>query len=245
MPRPVRWTHFRPQLARARFDRRKGTAQQASDYCNGDEHKKEGDVSQIVGGPYIFGRMSGGSGARTDLLKLRDAVRDGKRGRALFDDDDVAGSAIKYQRGVAALTEAYSKPTERGDIRVTLHVGPPGTGKTHCAHSDDVCILAILGVFFVVLTHFIRHITMMEIRGASGSGMRAKRKRSSMSLGVTPCVPLSSSEWPTSILSGSMSKVDKYLVTFGNCTSAVTSFPSSGGVKRPKSTWKQSTVVYL
>ena len=81
--------------------------------------------------------MSRGSGARTDLLHLRDAVRDGKRGRQLFDDDTLAGSAIKYQRGIAALVEAYSEPQMRGDLRVVLHYGPPNTGKTHCCHSPD------------------------------------------------------------------------------------------------------------
>ncbi|AMH87749.1 replication-associated protein [Pacific flying fox faeces associated circular DNA virus-7] len=144
MPRSVKFTHFKC-LAGAHFEKRWGTAQQASDYCNGLDHKKPGDKSIVIDGPWIWGTMSKGQGSRTDVLNLRDAVKGGKRGRELYDDDTVAGAAIKFSRGVAELTRAYSTAPSRGDIRCIFHFGPPGTGKTHCAHDDK-------GIFNINLT---------------------------------------------------------------------------------------------
>lgn len=71
------------------------------------------------------------------MLSLRDAVRSGKRGRELFDDDSVCGAAIKFGRGVDRMVAVYEPAVERGDIEVTLHYGPPGTGKTFCCDSED------------------------------------------------------------------------------------------------------------
>lgn len=130
MPKPCRPTKF-DCLRGAHFEKARGTPQENLDYCTKD------DSRMPSGERVIWGNMSRGQGQRNDLLALRDAVRSGKRDRDLFDDDVVAGSAIKFQRGVAAMREAYSEPTERGDIRVTLHYGPPGTGKTYCCDSDD------------------------------------------------------------------------------------------------------------
>lgn len=126
MPRPVRFSHF-VGLEGAHFERAMGTNEECIAYCSKDDTR--------VGGPYSFGKPSGGRGTRTDILKLRDAVKEGKRGRDLFDDDTLAGPAIRYVRGVDALARAYSEPGMRDDIRVVLHYGPPGTGKTHCANS--------------------------------------------------------------------------------------------------------------
>lgn len=128
MPKNVRWSHFKC-LQGAHFEKMMGTAEEADAYCQKEDTR--------VGGPYIFGKLEKKQGKRNDLLALRDAIKSGKRGTELFDDDAVAGPAIKYQRGVQALTSAYGKPEVRGDIRVIFHFGPPGTGKTHCAHSDE------------------------------------------------------------------------------------------------------------
>lgn len=117
MPKSVRFTHFKG-LEGAHFEKAFGTAQQCEEYCSKEETR--------VGGPYRFGKLSEGKGHRTDLLLLRNAIRDGKRGRDLFDDDEVAGSAIMYGRGVDAMVRAYSVALPRDDIRVILHYGPPG-----------------------------------------------------------------------------------------------------------------------
>lgn len=110
---------------RARLDSARGSGDSNEEYCTKEDTRIEG--------PWRFGTRGTGQGQRTDLIALRDAVRDGKRGRELFDDDAICGQAIKYQRGVDAMVSSYSKPEMRGDIRVILHFGPPGCGKTHCA----------------------------------------------------------------------------------------------------------------
>lgn len=132
MPSPVRFTHF--DIPEAHFDAAKGTPEQCDDYSTKEDTR--------VGGPYRFGTMCK-QGRRTDLLNLRDAVRSGKRGRELFDDDELAGSAIKFGRGVDAMVAAYTVALPRDDLRVVLHFGPPGTGKTFCCQAEGCCMLKL------------------------------------------------------------------------------------------------------
>ena len=125
MPRPVRWSHF-TGLEGAHFEKALGTPQQCYDYATKEDTR--------VGGPYVYGALAPGRGARTDILGLRDAVKSGKSHKDLFDDDATCGPAVRYARGVGQLMEAYQEPPMRGDFRAVLHFGPPGVGKTHCAH---------------------------------------------------------------------------------------------------------------
>jgi len=125
---PVKFTNFKG-LEGAHFEKPKGSPDQNEEYCTKEETR--------VGGPYRFGQRSKGSGERTDLLALRDAVKGGKRGREIFDDDAIAASAIKYARGVDKMVEHYTTVESRSEVRVTFHYGPAGTGKTFCCHSDD------------------------------------------------------------------------------------------------------------
>jgi len=129
MDRPVRHTHFYPLLQRANFDVARGTGAQNRTYCTKEETR--------ISGPYEIGALGGGQGKRSDLLGLRDAVRTGKRGRDLYDDDTVAVAAIKYPRGVERMAEAYTPAVRRDNVTVTLHFGPAGTGKSTCCESDD------------------------------------------------------------------------------------------------------------
>lgn len=128
MPRPVRFTHFKG-LERARFAFAKGTAEQNTNYCSKEDTR--------TGGPYVFGEPSKGPGERTDILALRDAVRDGKRGRELFDADGTCGPAVKYSRGVGEMVAAYTPTPDRSDVSVTLHFGGAGMGKTHCCVEES------------------------------------------------------------------------------------------------------------
>ena len=101
-----------------------GNGQQCRDYCTKEDTR--------IGGPYEFGQLQG-QGKRNDLLKLRDAIRDGKRGRELFEDDEICAAAAKYARGREDMVSAYTELPERNEVKVTFHYGPAGTGKTHCA----------------------------------------------------------------------------------------------------------------
>ena len=125
-PKAVRRSHVAKVLDRANIDVARGTPQQCEDYCTKEETRLED--------PIRYGTPGGKQGKRSDVLALRDAVKSGKRGRELFDDDLTAGPAIRYCRGVAELGRAYNEAAERTDLRVIFHYGPAGTGKTHCAH---------------------------------------------------------------------------------------------------------------
>ena len=72
-----------------------------------------------------------GNSKRTDLIKLRDAIRSGKRRRDLLEDEALAYTVSKYPRFMELCYDLY--PTQReGDDgpEVTLLYGPPGCGKT-------------------------------------------------------------------------------------------------------------------
>lgn len=130
----VRFTHFKKHsfFVRGNFGAYNGTPQQNVDYCTKEDSREDSDIA----GPFMWGELSK-QGARNDLVALRDAVRSGKRGRELFDDDDLCGAAIKYVRGTAAMVESYNVAKSRDDVVVTFHYGEPGLGKSYCCASDD------------------------------------------------------------------------------------------------------------
>jgi len=129
MDKPVRFSHFSTWLGGAHWEKARGTGQQCHDYCTKEASR--------TGGPWIFGVLGKGSGARNDIVALRDAVKSGKRGRDLYDDDSIVSAAVKYGRGVESMVSAYSVAGPRPDVVVTFHFGPPGTGKSHCCYSED------------------------------------------------------------------------------------------------------------
>jgi len=118
MPKPVRFTHF-DGLEGAHFESAKGTPEQCDEYTSKDDTR--------VGTPFKFGTRSKGSGSRTDLIALRDAIKGGRSLLGVYDDNAIVGPAIRYSRGVASLMEVYqSNPPPRPDINVILHFGPAG-----------------------------------------------------------------------------------------------------------------------
>lgn len=102
-------------LTRAHWEKAKGTGQQASDYC-----KKDGDFVE-------FGTLNPGQGARTDLLKIKDMIKDGASELEIAEDH--FKQWVVYRRSFTAyrslLSTSRSWPTK-------VHViwGKTGTGKT-------------------------------------------------------------------------------------------------------------------
>lgn len=120
-----RKTHFLPLMHGAHIEPARGTAEQNIAYTSKDR--------TFVAGPYVYGVPSK-QGERVDLIKLRNAIRNGISYRELYDDDQLVGAAVRYVRGVERMVEVYSEAIGRDNVYVTLHYGPPGTGKTHCAN---------------------------------------------------------------------------------------------------------------
>lgn len=135
-----------PLLETAHFERRRGTREQAVEYCSKTE-------SQLAG-PFTYGSMEVGQGYRSDLAEAAAAVAAGKTAQQLA--ELYPETYIRYHSGLAALSAALnSKPEpevgfvakswqqhllsligqeadDRKIIWVTDTVG--GRGKTRLAH---------------------------------------------------------------------------------------------------------------
>lgn len=100
------------------LNQRRGTRQQAADYCR----KEEGRIE----GPWEYGQGPS-QGRRTDLDEIRDAIDAGTTLDNLWTDH--FSSMIRYSRGVK---EYLTMKTPQRTFKTQVHIaiGPPGTGKS-------------------------------------------------------------------------------------------------------------------
>lgn len=91
-----------------------------------------------LGGPWEHGTpgTAQGNPVRHDLVRLRDAIRSGKRKRELLEDEGVVEVIAKYPRFAEMCYEAYA-PKDRDKPEVVLIYGPPDVGKTRFAYAED------------------------------------------------------------------------------------------------------------
>ncbi len=109
---------------------RRGSAEQAIAYCK----KNESRIAHAE--PYEFGEPKQ-QGKRMDLEAFKDAVFEGKRKRDLLDEH--VAIVARYPKFYEQLT-MMNRPTRIIDLRVTLHIGDTGLGKTRSvmdAHGQD------------------------------------------------------------------------------------------------------------
>lgn len=108
---------------RAHWEPRRGTREQARDYCRKEETR--------VDGPWELGEFTlGGQGRRRDLADVVERIGGGGT------VSDIAAEFplefIKYHRGIERLIMVSGKPREpEVPHRAILLFGPPGCGKTH------------------------------------------------------------------------------------------------------------------
>lgn len=107
----------------AHVEPRRGTREQARDYCK----KEEGRLD----GPWEFGDFGkGGQGKRSDLIEVVEAIKLGKRESELASAFPI--QYIKYSTGIKRLKVALQPPRD-WKTNVIIHYGKPGSGKTFTA----------------------------------------------------------------------------------------------------------------
>lgn len=111
----------------AHFEPRRGTRDQARDYCMKEDTRKSG--------PYEFGDWSkGGQGTRNDIVSAMALVKDN------VDEIEIAEAMptvwLKYHRG---LREYKRMRTVKRDFKTVVQVfyGPTGTGKSRRAYEEN------------------------------------------------------------------------------------------------------------
>lgn len=131
---PKRMTGLKklPGLEGAWLGVQRGTNKEAQEYCT-----KE-DETTIKGTVYETGDFTLGHGARTDLIKIREKIKEGKGWKDLFEDDNTLVGAVHYTRGVQQMMSAYNAELIRDfKTNVEVYVGHSGLGKTRKAAEEN------------------------------------------------------------------------------------------------------------
>lgn len=132
---PVRLSALRASLHGAHLEPRRGTREQARDYCRKPDR---------LDGPWEWGEWSaGGQGKRTELA---DACAVVQRGGSLCElAAEYPVEYVKYHRGFGELRRRLAPQRRRVELKVYLIWGKSGVGKTRLVHDlwgDEVYALA-------------------------------------------------------------------------------------------------------
>lgn len=110
---------------RGHYELRRGTADQAAEYCRKEE-SYDPSVER-----FERGERPVSQGTRTDLVKLAESIKGGADEVKLF--SDYPGLYLRYTRGIRDAIRLCSKPRDF-KTEVYWYWGPTGTGKSKTAH---------------------------------------------------------------------------------------------------------------
>lgn len=131
---PKRITQLKkyPGLERAHIEAQRGTNQEAKDYALKDDETTVKDTK------FEWGYFNPGQGARVDIYKLRDMVKEGKGLKAIYDNDETLLPALQYSRGLQTMIGTYNRDLRRNfKTFVDVFVGETGRGKTRRAAEEN------------------------------------------------------------------------------------------------------------
>lgn len=130
LTKPMRMAQVKTlmDLNEAHFEPRRGTRDQARDYCMKTDTR--------VDGPWEFGEFqSGGQGKRNDLVEIAAKIQAGAPLSNIVDEHPA--QFIRYHRGLAVMHFEYNRRTaskRMRDLTVTVLTGDTGVGKTHSVY---------------------------------------------------------------------------------------------------------------
>ena len=125
--RTVRFTRLKKALPDAHLEQRRGSRQQARDYCMKDDTR--------IDGPWEHGEFRNAQGKRTDLEDLYRDIRADKPLVEIYDAHPAA--AIRYNRGIHKVRSDLASGARDTPPQVTLLYGPPDCGKTRLAYEEN------------------------------------------------------------------------------------------------------------
>lgn len=125
-------------LERAHLEISRGTPKEARDYALKEGDKYKDDTTALKGTKFEWGTFNPGQGARMDIYKVRDLVKQGKGLRDLYDNDETLLPAVQYSKGVEKMIGIYNRDLRRNfKTFVEVFVGETGRGKTRRAAEEN------------------------------------------------------------------------------------------------------------